>query len=205
MKKTIFIFLLLASSGLYARAQELKHTKGISLNVGVSSTLGLYYQDHYQHYSSSDPYSLSGIYEPTYEISSTEYPVFSLSGEYIVNKWLGVGVDMTYSTLSVEKLSGVSRMNIGEISVKGIYLMPSVRGYWVNKERFKLYSGLYTGAMVMFAKELENSSPKLNFSIEVLPIGMRFSIAGNGKFYGVVENLVGSRMLGCRVGLGMGF
>lgn len=66
---------------------------------------------------------------------------------------------MTYSTLSVEKLSGVSRMNIGEISVKGIYLMPSVRGYWVNKERFKLYSGLYTGAMVMFAKELENSSP----------------------------------------------
>lgn len=205
MKKPVLIFLLLLSLGLFARAQESNLTKNISFSAGYSSTLGFHYRNHYQQYSYSDPHSLSGTYDPTYSVSSDEFPVFSLSGEYLVAKRLGVGIDITYSTLSLEKLSGISRMTIGSANLTGLYIMPSVRGYWINGERFKLYSGFYVGAVVLLPQGLDNASAKVDFSIETIPIGMRFYLGRERKFYVLLENLAGTRMLGTRTGFGISF
>lgn len=201
MKKQVLTILVLLICGIGAQAQDLLFKKGISLCIGGMSALDI--ENPFP--SSEDPYSLSGIYEPTYSHYHASYPVFSACGEFILSRWIGVGADLSWSRFSKEKLSGVTRTFIGEVRYSGIYLMPSVRVYWLNNDRFKLYSGFYAGALAKFINDSGASSFKMGFAYELVPIGIRISISGKGRVYGMVESNVGNRIDGGRMGIGISF
>lgn len=198
MKKTIATALLLViAAGFTAGAQDFTRKGGISINIGGEPALaGFNYES-----GSYDSQSLSGIYEP-YTTSPEYFALVSLTGEYILGRLIGVGADVSWTGYTVNKYNGVTRKDLGQTTVNGIIFMPSVRAYWINRDRIKLYSGLYGGVSAAFQEGAETSFKP---EAEVIYLGVRFSIFGKGRLYGMAETGFGTVMNGGRIGIGFGF
>ena len=191
------MLLLALSAGLSAQAQDFTRKGGISVNIGGEPALAGFNYDN----STADSQSLSGIYEP-YTTSPVYSPLVSLTGEYILGRLFGIGADLCWTSYTINKFNGVTRKDLGETTVNGVIFMPSVRAYWLNRDKFKLYSGLYGGGSASFSEEADTSFKP---EIEVIYLGLRFSIYGKGRIYGMVETGFGTVMNGARLGIGLGF
>ena len=204
MKKYIFIFIIMLPC-FTAQAQKQAQKEGrrtsLTLSAGVASEM--YGSDML--YSGSNPYSLSGIYEPAYSDYENVSSVFSLSGEYFLNNWVTLGGDLSWAMLTKEILAGVTRKPMGEASIHGLYIMPSVKLYWISKERIKFFSGLYTGGLLKFSNAEDGDRFKFNYALDFAPVGMRVSLAGRGKVFATAETFIGTRLNGFRIGIGMAF
>lgn len=193
--------LLAITAVLSAGAQDFTRKGGISVNIGGEPALAGF--NYYQN-NTSDSNSLSGIYEP-FTTEPGYAPMVSLTGEYILGRLLGLGADLCWTSYSVAKYNGVTRKNLGEVTVNGITFMPSVRAYWLNRDRFKLYSGLYGGVTASFSDDPGSSPASYKPAFEVVYLGIRVSIFGKGRIYGMAETMVGNVLNGGRFGIGIGF
>ena len=143
------MLLLALSAGLSAQAQDFTRKGGISVNIGGEPALAGFNYDN----STADSQSLSGIYEP-YTTSPVYSPLVSLTGEYILGRLFGIGADLCWTSYTINKFNGVTRKDLGETTVNGVIFMPSVRAYWLNRDKFKLYSGLYGGILFRRGRHL---------------------------------------------------
>lgn len=199
MKKLSFSILLLAVFAFGAAAQEKSFNKSVSLSIGGVTGLdarGLFSNTY-------DPYSLSGIYEPTWE-SPTYLPVFGLDGDWILGRWIGVSLSLSYSALMAEKVE-MTGESLGSSKARQLCLVPGIKAYWVNRERLKLYSGLDLGAEALWIAD--GGKPAFNMGVawDLVPIGARFKFIDNYGLYLFMEAMTGRRVIGSRFGVGFAF
>ncbi|MCR5561573.1 MAG: hypothetical protein K6F58_07145 [Bacteroidales bacterium] len=200
MKKLAFSLVLLAGFALGAAAQENAFNRSVSLSLGGVTGLdarGLF-QDN------SNPYTLSGVYEPTWS-NPIYYPVVSLDGDWILSRRIGISLSLSYSSLKAEKLDGVTRESMGFSYARQLCLVPGFRVYWANKERFKLYSGAGIGAELCWITEEGKPERKFGATWDILPLGVRFKLLDGFGLYVFGEGMFGTRLIGYRLGVGYAF
>lgn len=202
MKKLAFILILLAGFAFGAAAQENSFNKSVSFSIGGVTGMdadGLFINSY-------DPYSLAGIYEPTW--SDVSYlPVFSLDGDWILGRWIDVSLSLSYSSMKAEKqkLEGNTIKSFGYSKALQLCLVPGIKVLWANQERFKLYSGFDIGAEARWI--IDDGKPDFNLGAawDLVPIGARFKFIDNYGLYTFTEGMIGRRVLGVRFGFGFAF
>ena len=202
MKKLVVSLILLAGFAFGAAAQENAFNKSVSLSIGGVTGLdadGLFINNY-------DPYSLAGIYEPTWS-EPIYLPVFGLDGDWIFGRWIGVSLSLSYSSMKAEKqqLEGDVRNTVGYSKVQQLCLVPGVKVFWANRERFKLYSGFDAGVEARWVTDDGKTALNLGAAWDVLPLGARFKFIDNFGLYAFMESMVGRRILGARFGIGFAF
>jgi len=200
MKKIIISIVALLGICLASSAQDSSFNKSLSLSFGGAS--GLQSEGFFS--ATDDPYTLSGIYEPTYSYHSY-MPTWSLDGDYIFGRWFGASLSLSWSAMYAQKLDGVNRNIIGDCSVNALYLVPGVKVYWTNRERFKFYSGLDAGAVGYFINDDDDSRFKLAPCLDIVPVGLRFKYVDGFGLFSFAELIMGNRMIGGRFGIGFAF
>ena len=199
MKKLSISLLLLAVFTLGAAAQEKSFNKSVSISLGGEPTL----VSENPFSNNYNPYSLAGIYEPTWD-SPTYLPVFGLDGDWILGRWIGISLSLSYTALKAEKLD-LNSESLGWSKARQIFLVPGIKAYWANRERFKLYSGLDLGAEARWI--IDDGKPDFSIAAawDIVPIGVRFKFIDDFGLYIFVEGMTGRRVLGSRFGVGFAF
>ena len=200
MKKLALSLLLLAGFAFVAAAQEDFFNKSVSISIG--GVTGLDARGMFQ--DNSNPYTLAGTYEPTWS-TPTYYPVVALDGDWILGRRIGVSLSLSYSSLKAEKLDGVTRNSLGYSFARQLSLVPGIKLYWVNRERFKLYSGADIGAEACWISEEGKPELKFGAAWDILPIGARFKFLDGFGLYVFAESMFGTRLIGSRFGVGYAF
>lgn len=200
MKKLIVSFIALLALSFAAGAQNPEKTWTIYSATGGAN--GLISYNLFT--SDSDAYSLAGIYEPYYENRSGS-PVFCVGMEHLVGRWLALSVDLNWSILSAEAHDGVTHDYIGSCDAMSFCVMPGVKAYWTRHERYWIYSGLDMGVCGLLISEGETSSFKPKFAMDFIPFGMSLRLVKDYDLYGFGEWMIGSRVLGGRLGIGIAF
>lgn len=199
MKKLTVSLILLAVFAFGAAAQENSFNKSVSLSIG--GVTGLDARGLFSTYS--NPYSLSGIYEPTWD-SPIYMPVVGLDGDWILGRRIGVSLSLSYSALKAEKFNMDSE-SLGFSKARQVCLVPGIKAYWANRERFKLYSGFDIGAEALWIIDGDKPSFNMGVAWDLVPIGFRFKFIDNFGLYVFVETMTGRRVLGSRFGVGFAF
>ena len=199
MKKLLVSLLLSAVFALAASAQDNSFNKSVSLSIGGMT--GLEAEGFF--INNEDPYSLTGIYEPRWD-NVIDLPVFGLDGDWILGRWIGLSLSLSYSGIKAEKID-MSEGSMGFSQVRQLCLVPGFKAYWANRERFKLYSGFDIGAQARWMKDEGKTSFGISPAWDFVPIGARFKFLDGFGLFAFAELMTGRRVLGTRFGVGFAF
>lgn len=128
-------------------------------------------------------------------------------------RWLQLGVKATVEPMSIKQYEYGSKTKLAKETQKVFAtLMPSVRFTYINKPKFRLYSGVDMGLRYYsrhdnnYKAEAENSAVEesrvqlISGAVNVTPIGMTFG----SKLYGLFETNLGFDAL-LKIGIGYRF
>lgn len=182
------VAVIMATIGVNAQNQELKHEFGISYGVGVSiigdgigNAVG------------------RAIFE---SLMGTEWDdskqLGTLAAEYFYHlddPKLAVGGILTYAQYGEDLVKKNSSIKVGERTRHYISAIPAVKYSWVNKNNWAIYSKIGVGPMLMMEraedleKDTDDKDSKLYFMYQVSAIGIEFG----GKLRGFIEGGVGEQ------------
>lgn len=205
------IVLTLLAPTLQAQEQEESYKRHeIGVNAGLFSIAGGVWQgigafDDMARYSSYNSSKTS--------TALTLYGHYSLHYYYQLLSWMQLGVKATAEPLHIKYYTYEPDRTLGKESQKLFAtFMPSVRFTYINKPKFRLYSGvdlgirLYSNHYQNYRTEEDNSAVVesrmwlLGGAINVTPIGLTFG----RSLYGLFETNLGYDSL-IKVGIGYRF
>ena len=204
-RKLILLVGLLLVCGLQLRAQG-RHEINAFLG-GYKAEFVQVDNDNATHYNmlfddlsdQSHVGDLYDLYEPHYALESG--PVVTVSYNYILNKWLRVGAQTNWGTLSGKFWYKLGNKPAEVCDERMISLLPQVKAMIPSGAHFRLYVKAAAGVQFTFGDLLSTVKP-VNFAWEVVPLAAEW---GGQRFYGNAELCLGSVIRGGRIGFGVRF
>ncbi len=152
-----------------------------------------------------DPKNEALDLQQTYEQSHTNVnflPYVAVEYSYRIKDWLHVGSNQGLLRVTADVYDPLKASIIGQKKYTQISVLPHVRFTYLPKEHFKVYSTISLGCNYTFGENLGQKVSKFNIAYELVPIGLSF---GGEQIYGTSELVIGSTVLGLRLGLGFRF
>lgn len=182
--------LAISAGGIKAGAQGLNE-----INVFLGGLNGTYAALEDGGASHTDLYSL---YEPEYSIACN--PTLTVDFNHKLLKWLGVGVQTNYTTLSGTVRYRTGNSAVTKVSQRVVSILPQAKFYIPSPRHFRLYGKAGAGVNLNFGKAIAGSP--VNFAWDIVPIGCEW---GGQRVYGTAEICLGNVITGGRIGIGFRF
>lgn len=156
--------------------------------------------------------AFAGIFGSIFTFGLATMDEFSSSGAiglsyyHWLNPKFAIGAEATYEHVHMTFKSGVAGGSVDPSYFDFIGVMPSVKGRWIQKKHFGLYSKLSLGATVISngnVVETDSSGTQTTdkeadvsarIALQVTPIGLEF---GSGSLRGFIESGFGSAGMLC--------
>ena len=172
-----------------------------NLMVGMTPATGYTSEEFPECHSYYGTGELSDFYR-SYTDDPEYTPYLSADFNVYLSKWVKVGASAGYSRFWANKYDPRSNNRIGEKSLNDLSLLGQAKFTYINRQIFRMYSGVGAGAEVWAGDDNGDFYSKLVPAFEIIPIGFQWT---DHRIYTTLEIALGTRMMGVRAGLGYRF